>query len=497
MISANNYTVYVNGEKLVSGAVQVDNRVLPLNGTFVVGQEQDSLSGKMNSQQILKGYVTQVNMWSYGLSDIDVKDIAKCRRNIVGDIFSSDISQVELINVVEDKRPLESFCHVDENFFIFPEKRIFTESRRLCHLVGSELFAPSTFTGNMLLNSTMTKYNFCKGGQNMWIGVTDEREEGTWRRFTDNKILKELPFAAGQPDNSKKENCMMVVGGEGVWADFRCNENNIACASCEERRDVALYLRGTCQEMKTKTMFEVLGYSSGKPYFHGFHGYMIKNSQDKEWILSDTVSNSTLAYINLASRNLYPIGRHMWFLTAPVCDQAIGSKLELSLSICNEREYMCDDGECISLDARCDDKDDCTDESDEDNCSILVSPTGYRSFKPPKNVEDASQPLQPYVIFQFLRFLKIEDVQQAISLEFFVIMTWVDSRLRYANLRSDIHANKLSSKEIQAIWKPQIEFTNVKDGELDLLKEDVFVKQVNQPLPVDYNAVNMGKLQLQ
>ncbi|XP_071547708.1 glutamate-gated chloride channel subunit beta-like [Panulirus ornatus] len=288
---------------------------------------------------------------------------------------------------------------------------------------------------------------------------------------------------------------MLTVGGEGVWADFKCYEKIAACAACQERQETPLYIRGTCHEMKTKTMFEMLGYSSHKPYFHGFHGHMITYSEkDEQWIMSDTVANSTLARLTLASSNLYPIGRHKWSLAAPLCDHPVGSQLELSLSICKDGQYMCDDGQCIEVAARCDAKDDCADETDEDHCSILKIPAGYRSFKPPKNTEQPSLALQPDTTFRFLRFLKIEDVQRAIDLEFIVTMSWVDSRLKYLNLRSDIHSNKLSAEERTNIWRPQLDFTNVKDGELKLLKDDIFVQRVGEPLPVDFNAVNMDKM---
>nr|XP_053643778.1 gamma-aminobutyric acid receptor subunit beta-like [Cherax quadricarinatus] len=152
---------------------------------------------------------------------------------------------------------------------------------------------------------------------------------------------------------------------------------------------------------------------------------------------------------------------------------------------------MCDNGECIDLAARCDAKSDCNDETDEDNCSLLQVPAGYRSFKPPKNVGDPSKPLQPNLIFNFLRFLKIEDVEETINLEFIVNIEWRDSRLTYTNLREDIHANKLSKIETESIWKPKLKFPNVKDGKLQKLEEIFYIQKNNDSLTSNFNAVNM------
>lgn len=245
-------------------------------------------------------------------------------------------------------------------------------------------------------------------------------------------------------------------------------------------------------EAEPRTKLEVLGYVNKKPFFHGHYGYVILHSEDN-WILFDTLTNTTLAYVTLASSDLYPFGRRLWSVVAPVCKKEVGTLMELSLSVCNETQYMCSDGQCIALEDRCDAKDDCIDETDEDNCAVLEIPEGYRKFKPPKNSENSSLPLQPYLQVELLRFLNIEDVQSTINVEFQVQLKWTDSRLRFKNLRDNLLANPLSEEEVEAIWRPSVQFPNIKDGKLTMIKEGLYAQKVASPLPANIDAVEMGK----
>ena len=489
VLSGNNYTMYVDGSPLASGPIEGNDRVLPLNGTFVIGQEQDALSARFNRFQIQKGYVTQVNLWSYSLSHAKITSIANCSMNLMGDIFSTDRDTLELINADEESILLEDICLKKEHFNIFPEARTFDKSRSLCHLIGSEIYAPMTQKGNLVINGTLWDENICEK-ELLWIGVTDLKEEGVWRRLKDNEVVTDIFWGPGQPDETKEENCI-IMGWTSSWNDYPCTKQ-VACVVCEEVNDAPLYLRGACKEVFTETMFEILSYYSSKPFFHGFYGYMIVKFREKQWSLIDTDLNATIATLDLASDTQYPLGRHTWSLLTPVCNKGKGSQLELSLSTCTSGQYMCSDGQCIDVVDRCDAKDDCLDGTDEDNCSVLKLPDGYRKFKAPKNVQDPNEPLQPFMKFIFLRFLKIEDVQQAITLEFIVTLEWIDTRLKFLNLREDMHANELSNNEVHSIWHPKMEFPNVKDGVIKSIKENFFIERKNFSLPSDFNSVNMG-----
>ncbi|KAK7083947.1 hypothetical protein SK128_013703 [Halocaridina rubra] len=495
VIDAANYSVYVDGKLMARGPVTVPDRVLPLNGSFIVGQEQDGYSRGFSRVQLLKGYASQINIWSYGLDSTTVEDIAFCKRNVLGNVFSSDREEMELFGAERSVAPLSDLCREDEKFILFPERRTYTESRVLCQLLGSELYAPSNIVANEVLFNLTLENNVCRQQFSTWIGVTDNEEEGVWRRVSDNKIITDIKFKQGQPDNVRFENCINMESELGAWSDFPCYDATLSCSPCEERLHIPLFLRGLCMKLKSETLFEVIGYSDkGSPYFHGYYGLMITRGANNYWTLFSTVTNRTQAYLNMSSTLIYPLGRNYWILTESFCEHSAGSTTELSLSACDDGEYMCDNGECISLHTRCDSKDDCSDESDEDNCFTVKIPEDYRSFKPPKNVENSSLSLQPFLKVEFLRFLSIEDVKESIQIEFMIQLSWPDSRVKYMNLRDDTLDNPLAESEVEGLWRPKIDFPNIKDGALKLLGENLYILKLKKALPSDFNDVKMGKL---
>ncbi|ROT71673.1 hypothetical protein C7M84_009993 [Penaeus vannamei] len=495
VLAGETYTVYVDGEVAASGPISGDDRVLPLNGSFIVGQEQDGFSRGMDEQQILKGYVTQVNLWDRGVSGAEVGDMASCRTNTKGNIFSTDRDDVELVNVQERNASLGDLCLREADFVIFPERYTYLEAEEFCRFVGSRMYAPRDARKMQMFNETKWKERL---RFRTWLAITDEEEEGVWRRAEDGQALRDVAFAPGQPDNGKNENCIMSGGTDSLLNDFKCNGTIKGSVVCEDQTDVPLFLRGGCKVARTMTMFEIRGYVLQKPYFHGFHGEMILLAEEEEderrkWLWLDAARNVTLASLEVASENVYPFGRRAWTLEAPVCDRKVGTTRVLSLSRCTDSEYMCADGNCIDIAARCDAKDDCADQTDEDDCDIVTTPPDYRKFKPPKNDLDPNLPLHPEAEVKFLRFHKIDDVQQVNYLEFILTLRWVDSRVTFFNLRSDLFANKLSASEREKIWTPELDFPNALNGDVKTVKTNFFIQRTGEPNELDFNNVNMDQ----
>ena len=75
-------------------------------------------------------------------------------------------------------------------------------------------------------------------------------------------------------------------------------------------------------------------------------------------------------------------------VTADLCETG-EAKTEhvFKLTTCGENEFTCNDGRCIDLETRCDAKNDCIDESDEEDCLMIVTERQYRKDVPPFKVE--------------------------------------------------------------------------------------------------------------
>ena len=70
-------------------------------------------------------------------------------------------------------------------------------------------------------------------------------------------------------------------------------------------------------------------------------------------------------------------------LNVLVCNEGQPYNLTLKLSGCLEDEFTCNDGQCIDINTRCDQINDCRDESDEQECQLLVLNKGYNREVPP------------------------------------------------------------------------------------------------------------------
>lgn len=465
---------------------------MPLNGTLVLGQEQDTTGGGFDRQQVLRGRITQINMWNRTLSAGEIHRTAFCATYELGDVFSSDREDVELFNVKVETAPLDSFCSPYNEYVILPESRDMKGALRACQMIGNRMFAPETRLQNKQLYLESLQFNeTCPSNFHMWVGLSDEQEEDTWRRFSDNKTVRETSFVPGFPNGGTSENCIYMSRISGLWEDIACKREWFACSACTEDFERPLVLRGLCENKQAETMFETLGYREGKPFFHGYYGKMIFKTPAGYWELRDTTTNTTLATLALDTSDDYPLGRHSWMLRDTVCDYPMGVEIELSLSACYDSEYTCGNGECIAKVLRCDTRDDCSDLSDESGCTLMQIPDGYRDQRPSEGKLDGGA-LEVAAIINILRFVEISDVRRMVRMEVEVDVKWKDTRLRYLNLKDTLEWNKLTDSERNVIWRPQFEFPNVYDGKVDLFKEQLYVEKVGEALEADFNDAKMG-----
>ena len=74
------------------------------------------------------------------------------------------------------------------------------------------------------------------------------------------------------------------------------------------------------------------------------------------------------------------LGRSSWMIEqdSPACSDEKSYNIPLKLSGCGEEEFTCSDGQCIDIARRCDQIVHCRDESDEQDCKLLVLKKGYK-----------------------------------------------------------------------------------------------------------------------
>jgi hypothetical protein len=146
----------------------------------------------------------------------------------------------------------------------------------------------------------------------------------------------------------------------------------------------------------------------------------------------------------------------------------------LSLSSCNDDEYTCDDGLCVSLTKRCDRKPDCQDASDEVRCHTVNVDATYNKFlSPPMATLNSGElaKVQVNLSVEIFSLSSFDPIGSNFETQFLVELLWIDGRLTFDNLRTDEESNKLSPVEMSKIWTPSFVFYNTKE-KLKSIKDD-------------------------
>ncbi|XP_069974759.1 glutamate-gated chloride channel alpha-like [Penaeus vannamei] len=197
--------------------------------------------------------------------------------------------------------------------------------------------------------------------------------------------------------------------------------------------------------------------------------------------------NNTYAHMVDDESDSIPIGTSKWIFSHGFCGEQAGVAQSLTLSQCaKNKEFTCDDGTCIPINQVCDRREQCTDMSDELDCSTVFRPRGYQSTLPPPS-GNMSSPLPVYLNLTLSSFGNVDAVNNRFTVELVVRMIWKDQRLLFKHLRRDRHLNIILPKEAETIWVPTIDFLNAENNQHTNVDQDckITIKRLGNPLPDD------------
>ena len=183
------------------------------------------------------------------------------------------------------------------------------------------------------------------------------------------------------------------------------------------------------------------------------------------WMLDVIGSNMTA--MSSASFASFILGKHNWTIQGDVaCSSGESYITELKLSGCEEKEFSCNNGQCVNIDLRCNQLPDCRDDSDEENCNILLVKDGYNKKIPPYFLND---PVNVSVSIELLRLVDINEEGHSIDIQFDISLLWKDKRVTFFNLKRSDSLNVLTEEDINKLWLPKVIYENTDQKEITRL----------------------------
>ena len=107
--------------------------------------------------------------------------------------------------------------------------------------------------------------------------------------------------------------------------------------------------------------------------------------------------------------------------------------------------------ESCRMEERCNQIIDCGDESDENNCKLIVFKDNYKRKVPPFTISKDDQSLIPAevrVSTQLKNVLAISEFTHTIVLKIGITLKWYENRVLYHNLKNSEALNVLTDEEV-------------------------------------------------
>ena len=310
----------------------------------------------------------------------------------------------------------------------------------------------------------------------VWVPFHDRQNEGEWRDFYNHQVLNFTPpWGKSEPNGGTSQNCAIAVDSN-VWWDVTCDWPGIPCL-CQRHPSFYLILRGLCAQSAVDKYYEPMNSFSdfAKLKLVGLSKSSIEyDGSSKHWKLSSAGSN--VSGLSHAPQNTYLLGKQNWAINGDSNCKTNGEEYSghLKFTGCNTiahntfdyNNFTCDDGQCVTMEQRCNQHPDCRDHSDETGCDILALVKGYNKNVPPVPLKHKDKRMvNVSVSIDILKVVDVDEEGYSIKIQFSIFLKWVENRATYQNLKKNRFLNALTQNEIELLWLPKVIFENTDQKE--------------------------------
>ena len=445
-----------------------------LQDRLILGTAQWKLSSGSDFIRQSEASVTKVNIFSATMDLADMITTTRTGECREGDVVSWSEATWRFTGSVEEVtngdlcRP-SHFPHLYEIAGSFPS---WTDCMALCPRLGAGGRVP-------LLRSPLDATNLAQ------IYHQQDSEDMVWASFrytsqgsftdyyTGIQVSTDL-WVEGQPNGGLIQQCsgsersllagrLFDVGCQSTSTQFHC--------LCQLEQPPLLRLRGLCKGSNIDTHF-TLQSVNGSNVFMGLKGTLIRflsKSYVAKWWLDINLMNTSAS--TPGEESSLALGKRMWSIQSD-SGQCYGGQphnRQLKLSGCSEGEFTCGNGDCVAMEARCDQALNCQDKTDEVNCTTVVLEESYRKTAPPVTLQRDRRdhqviPAAVTVTFALLDVAAIRETENKIDLKFTTVLEWIESRATFHNLKQNSYQNTLETSDM-LLWVPKLIYRNNKDND--------------------------------
>ena len=425
---------------------------------FIIGQEQDWVSGKYEASQMYSGEITELNMWDTILEPEKIESLASCKSFEKGNVIAWNKKNFKINKAkVVTTKDLRFLCKPPKKHIIFPEPLTLENAKIVCNAHGGKIATPVSAEENTELmeivkqhkNRCMRNTNPVQQGRLIWLGL--KQIDDVFYDVDYNKIIglpkyenwdKYTPFYPNL-------GCafMQIDGFWGFRDTATCNKIEL-CTICAFEETPVFNLKGLC---KKNTALDS-------------NYYMVTNSSNQITKYDGfSISKLTMRKGKWSARNkgvsierpmaMHPLGRFMWTWYDRRCNVDRPQNRSLTLSVCEfGKQFTCDSGQCVPLQSRCDNINNCEDGSDESNCMLIQIPESYQIARFPIGEDKSSGAFPINTQLSIISFDRIDTVNMIIGITAEMRLTWKDRRLTFANLVEG--QNEVPTKTADLLWLP-------------------------------------------